>query len=113
MGCMAAYTLAKRGLSNILLLEGGRVGNAATGQSAAMIMYQTGDAFLSKLAKHSFETYRELSASANSDVGLYVTGSVLVSTSAEDVSKLEKMIAVQKDLGIDCSLVDGQKIAKL
>ena len=110
MGCMAAYALAKRGMRNTLLIESGHLGNAATGQSAAMILHQTNDELLSSLAKISIAEYDKLVIEfGNENIGYDKTGSLLFSTDKDDYQSLLQMMQMQKKLGIDCRVVSGDK----
>jgi diaminopimelate decarboxylase len=113
MGCMSAYSLAKRGLKNVLLLESGRLANAATGQSAAMLVHQTGDRLLTELAQQSILAYRSFSENSGWDIDLHRTGSILYCTKPSDIEVLSNGLQIQNDFGVTSRNLSTREISRL
>ncbi len=117
IGCLTAYYLHRKGLKRILILDRGRLGSAATTQSASMLLNQTGDPTLSELAQYSLRRYFGKSDNGimqplheKCDIGARRTGSILYTTDSKFDFKLDQMKDIHDDLGIPSELIDVEEI---
>lgn len=113
-GASVAYNLAKRlDDAEIVVLDSAQGGAGATAASAAMLMHQTDDESITKLAHLSIARYRDLAQSLDVDIGLRQTGSILFSTTTEMSRRLVALAEYQQSLGIETRVIDGSEVEKL
>lgn len=113
-GASVAYNLARRVPdASIVVLDRETAGAGATAASAAMLMHQTDDESITRLASLSIDRYRNLSDELAVDIGLRQTGSILFSTTLEASERLADLARFQQSLGILTTIVDGAEAEAL
>lgn len=107
-GASVAYNLSQRlHDAHIVVLDRADAGGGATSASAAMLMHQTDDEDITRLAHLSINRYRALAKSLQVDIGLRQTGSILFSTTETTSKRLVELADYQQSLGIETIVVDG------
>lgn len=115
VGSAIAFELAKRGLTNTLLIEKRYLTSGATGRCGAGIRQQWGSKLNASIAKEStdlFEHMEEYTGYTGS-IELHQGGYLLVAYTEKEWDQFRKNLAVQHELGIDSyevSLADAKKI---
>jgi len=113
-GASVAYNLATRlSGAEIVVLDRAERGGGATAASAAMLMHQTDDESITRLARLSIERYRELANTLRVDIGLHQTGSILFSTSDKGGKRLVALAEFQRSLGVETDVIDGSEVEVL
>lgn len=108
VGCSIAFELAKRGVTDILLLEKGYLTSGATGRCGAGIRQQWGAELNARIAMestHIFENLEEYTGYGHS-CGLHQGGYLLVAYTQKEWEQFQKNLEVQHRLGIDSRAVD-------
>ena len=108
VGCATAFELAKRGVTDVLLLEKGFLTSGATGRCGAGIRQQWGSELNATLALEStriFEQLEEYTGYPHS-CELHQGGYLLVAYSEKEWTQFQENLKVQHALGIDSRAVD-------
>lgn len=108
IGCSIAFELAKRGVTDILLVEKGFLTSGATGRCGAGIRQQWGSELNARIAMestHIFENLEEYTGYSHS-CGLHQGGYLLGRLHSEGMGAFQENLKVQHKLGIDSYAVD-------
>jgi glycine/D-amino acid oxidase-like deaminating enzyme len=98
MGASVAYHLAKRGLTDVVLLERESLASGSTSKSAGGIRAQFEDDLNIKIALRSMAEFEMLER--ESGIGYHRHGYLFLLTQAEDVARFEQALALQQSLGV-------------
>ena len=118
-GCAAAYYLACRGVSSILL-EAGELNSQASGANAGSLHFQLehrliahGDAAAEQfaavipLSKHAIALWRGLEAELGLDLEVVMDGGLMLAETREELELLERKSALESRWGLDTELLDA------
>jgi glycine/D-amino acid oxidase-like deaminating enzyme len=101
MGVSAAYHLACRGQTDVLLLERSELlGQGATGKCAGGIRHQFGTEINIRLSIESIRMLERFESELGQAIGLHQCGYLFLLTRAEDVAAFERNVALQRKLGV-------------
>lgn len=98
MGCAAAWELARRGLT-VLVLEKGSIGMGATGRSSAIVRQHYSHETTARMALYGLRTFQEFDDCVGGESG-FVQRGFLILVPAADRSGLEANVALQRSVGI-------------
>jgi len=103
-GCAAAFELAKRGMTNVLLVEKSYLTSGATGRCGAGIRQQWGSKLNATLAAESVSVFEHLEEYTGYDksCGLSQHGYLMLACNEKEWAQFQKNLAVQHELGV-CS----------
>lgn len=106
-GCATAYSLAARGVKNIVVLERRYICAGSTGACGAGVRMQWGTEMNCLLAKESIEFYERANEilEYDGDVEFKQKGYLLISDSEKELLQFEKNVAVQNRCGIPSRMV--------
>src|SRR5215831_16597755 len=114
MGASIAYHLARRGCTNVVLLERGEMfGLGSTGLNAGGVRHQFATAVNVELSKASFAAMERFSADMDQAVGLRRCGYLFLLDNEADLAQFRANVALQNRLGVPSRLVDRGEIAAL
>ena len=114
MGASTAYHLAKRGATNVVVLESGEMfGLGSTGLNAGGIRYQFATAVNIELSKLSIDMMERFAAEMDQQVGLRRCGYLFMLDRDEDLAQFRRNVAVQNAHGVPSQIVDAQQIGEL
>ena len=108
VGCATAFELAKRGITDVLLIEKGYLSSGATGRCGAGIRQQWGSELNARIAMestHIFENLEEYTGYSHS-CGLHQGGYLLVAYTEKEWAQFQENLKVQHSLGIGSRAVD-------
>jgi glycine/D-amino acid oxidase-like deaminating enzyme len=107
VGCAVAYSLAKAGKPDVLLLEKEATVAAATTPQAAGLVGQVRNTIeRTKLAMWSVETFSQLQRDEHANPGWRQVGSLRVALCPERVDEFKRMKAVADQSGLECEFID-------
>ena len=114
-GCTTAYYLAKKGLTDIILLEKSHLTSGATGQCAGGIRTQLSSDIKIKLAQGSRKIFSELDDELQyeRDLELDENGYLSLVYSDEGVEEMKSVIAFQKERGVLIDFISLKEAKKL
>jgi len=114
MGASTAYHLAKRGATNVVVLESGEMfGLGSTGLNAGGIRYQFATAVNIELSKLSIGMMERFATEMDQQLGLRRCGYLFMLDRDEDLAQFRKNVAVQNKHGVPSEIVDAQQIGEL
>ncbi len=124
VGCAAAYYLARRGAS-VLLLEQGDLNREASGRNAGSLHFQLeyrliryGDELASQFAQIiplslvALDDWRGLESELQADLEVELGGGLIVAESPADVALLEKRQALQEKWSLGSSLLSAAEVRR-
>jgi sarcosine oxidase subunit beta len=111
-GISLAYHLARRGVTDVCLVEMNTLGSGSSGRSAAIIGYAFPSENCLPLVQYSFEALMRFEQELEADPGYEPIGCLLLAGS-EGAPGLRQRHALLQQLGIDSHLVDHGAIARL
>jgi sarcosine oxidase subunit beta len=111
-GISLAYHLAKRGVTDLCLIEMNTLGSGSSGRSAAIISYAFPTERCLSLVHHSFGAFMRFEEELGADPGYEPIGCLLLA-GAEEAPGLRQRHAILQQMGHDSQLVDPQAIRRL
>lgn len=114
MGASIAYHLARRGCTNVVVLEQADMfGLGSTGLNAGGIRHQFATAVNIELSKLSIAMMERFADEMDQPVGLRRCGYLFLLDNDADVAQFRANVALQNKLGVPSRLVDCGEIAAL
>jgi glycine/D-amino acid oxidase-like deaminating enzyme len=114
MGASTAYHLARRGCTNIVVLESGEMfGLGSTGLNAGGIRYQFATAVNVELSKLSIGMMERFADEMGQEVGLRRCGYLFMLDRDADLAQFRANVALQNSLGVPSRVVTEREIAEL
>ncbi len=111
-GCAAAWALAERGVTDVVVVERGTVGSGMTGKSSGIVRCHYGVSSLAAMAAAGLEVFEQAGEIFGSDIGFRQTGYV-VGVGEPNVDALRKSLAAQQAVGVDTEEIDRADVAKM
>lgn len=105
MGCSIAYQLARRGLSDVVVIERRLLTEGSTWHAAGLVGQQRRSANLARLMRRSVETYGSLEAETGHPIGWRPVGSLRVAGSADRWEEIRRTAATSRSFGLEVQLV--------
>jgi sarcosine oxidase subunit beta len=114
-GAAAAWALARRGVTDVLVVERNTVGSGMTGKSSGIVRCHYGVSSLAAMATvglEVFENPREYFGDDVTDIGFRQTGYV-VGVGEPNVDSLRKSVAAQRAVGVATEEIDAAAVAQM
>ncbi len=113
MGASAAYHLALRGMTNVVVLEKEQfVGQGATGRCAGGVRYQFGTEINVRLSIESLRMLSDFRQEIGQDIGFRRCGYLFVLTSEKDLVAYKGAAAMQSRLGVGTEILSGEEVRR-
>jgi glycine/D-amino acid oxidase-like deaminating enzyme len=114
IGCGVAYSLARAGKTDVLLVErADDVGQVTTAQGAGLCGQARASVERVRLAMHSVHTFRELQQDLEASPDWHEVGSIRIALSPPRVEELRRLQAVCEQAGLEVDLMDGAEAQRL
>ncbi|HUP09748.1 MAG TPA: FAD-dependent oxidoreductase, partial [Caldimonas sp.] len=113
VGCSVAYHLAKRGETDVLLLEQGTLTCGTTWHAAGLIGQMRPSRTMTAMSRYGIELYSTLEAETGLATGWKRCGSVNVAASAERLQVLKKQAALARSFGIEVQVISPREAGDL
>ena len=112
MGCSILFHLARRGVTNTLLVEKESLGAGSTGRSSGIVRMHYSSEVNARIAFASLETIRDFQEIVGSDSGFVNSGAMFIAPpdARED---FQQNIAMQQSLGIDTRVLDAKQASEV
>ncbi len=111
MGASAAYHLASRGITNLVLLEKEEFfGQGATGRCAGGVRYQFSTEINVKLSIESLPMLERFKEELGQEINYRQCGYLLVATNEKDANIFKHNVALQNNLGVPTKLLTGDEV---
>ncbi len=112
-GCSIAYHLAKRGVSNVVVLERKQLTCGTTWHAAGLVSQLWPTPTLTRLAKYSHELYASLEAETGQATGYRKTGSISLARTTERLEELQRTSSMAAVFGVESEFIDNERLEEL
>jgi sarcosine oxidase, subunit beta len=111
-GCAAAWALARRGVTDVVMVERDTVGSGGTGKSSGVVRCHYGVSSLAAMATRSLELFENAAEILGEDIGFHQTGYV-VGVGEPNVAAMRASMADQRAVGVRTEEIDHAEVQKL
>ncbi len=105
VGTSVAYHLARRGVTDVVLLERRQLTCGTTWHAAGLVGQLRATLNLTRLAKYTTELYRGLEAETGQATGFRQTGSLAVAATAARFEELKRGASMARSFGLEVDIV--------
>jgi len=113
VGCAVAYHLARRGLTDVVLIERRELTAGSTWHAAGGFHAINADTRIAALQKYTIEMYPRIEAESGRSVGLHLSGGIELASSPERWRWLRAQLAWHRAQGTEASLVTPEEAAEM
>ena len=113
VGTSVLYHLARRGWTDIMLLERDELTSGSTWHAAGGMHTINGDPNVAKLQKYTIELYKEIEELSGQATGVHVTGGVLLAATEARMDWLRGVVAKGRYLGLDLEEISAEEARRL
>jgi len=111
IGTSVAYHLAERGLTDVLLLEQGRLSCGTTWHAAGLVGQLRASESGTRLVQYSARLYEQLER--ESGIGFRRCGGLTVARTQDRMTALRRTAATATAFGLDCELLTAKQAAQM
>jgi len=101
IGCSIAYHLARRGITDVVVLEQNQLTSGTTWHAAGLVSQLKSSHSLTKLATYSAHLFEDLEAETGQATGYRTPGSISVAADEERWEELLRGVSMAKTVGVD------------
>lgn len=109
IGTSVAYHLSKMGVTDIVLLEQGRLSSGTTWHAAGLVGQMRASESLTRLVQYSTELYAELEAETGLSAGYKRCGGVTVARTEDRMVQLRRTAAAASAFDMQCELLTPEQ----
>ena len=114
VGASVLYHLTKHGWTDVMLLERSDLTSGSTWHAAGGMHTINGDPNVAKLQQYTISLYKEIEKLSGQDIGLHMTGGVMLAATQERFDWLKGIYAKGKYLGMDeLEIITPERAAEL
>lgn len=113
VGCSVLYHLIKHGWKDVALIERDELTSGSTWHAAGGVHTINGDPNVAKLQQYTIDLYKEIEELSGQDIGIHLTGGVLLAGTRERMEFLRSLIAKGRYLGIDLEEISPVEAADI
>lgn len=111
-GCATAWALARRGVTDVVIVERDTVGSGGTGKSSGVVRCHYGVSSLAAMATRSLELFENAAEILGGDVGFHQTGYV-VGVGEPNLAAMRASMAAQRAVGVRTEEIDHAEVQRL
>jgi len=100
MGCAIAHALAKRGMTNVVVIERDQIGRGATADAAGGIRQQFSTETNVRLATYSVRVWESFKERFDQDINLHQQGYLFLLTNPDEEPVFRENLELQQRLGV-------------
>ncbi|PZN14350.1 MAG: hypothetical protein DIU63_11930 [Proteobacteria bacterium] len=113
IGCSIAYHLAKRGITDVLVLDRNQLASGATARAAGLVCHARSDTSTIHMVKRTLAAIDEMEALLEEKIDFHPVGSVRAIFSEARLGELEKMEACLTAAGVEFSTITPAEAKRL
>jgi dimethylglycine dehydrogenase len=113
VGVSTLYHLAKKGWSDVVLLERTTLTAGSTWHAAGLLPLFNMSYTVGQLHKYSVDLYKRLGAETGQDVSFHVTGNLRLATCPERMDEYRKYCATANTIGVPFRIITPQEVKAL
>jgi sarcosine oxidase subunit beta len=111
-GAAAAWALAQRGVTDVVVVERNTVGSGMTGKSSGIVRCHYGVTSLAAMATVGLEVFEKADEIFGHDIGFRQAGYV-VGVGEPNVESLRKSLVAQRAVGVQTEEIDAAEVARM
>jgi sarcosine oxidase, subunit beta len=111
-GASITFNLARRGVTNVAVLDKGAVASGATGKSSACIRQHYSTEATARMVRRSIEVFEHFADVVGGTASFVKTG-YLMGVGERDREALKKVVAMQQRVGIKTKLISPEEIREI
>jgi glycine cleavage system T protein len=113
IGCSVSYHLAKRGVTDVLVLEQGRLTGGTTWHAAGLVSQLKSNHSLTSLATYSARLFESLEEETGQATGYRTCGSISVAADDERWEEILRGLSMARTVGVDARILDLDEAREL
>ena len=113
VGCSVLYHLTRFGWSDVTLLERSELTSGSTWHAAGGMHTINGDPTVARLQKYTVELYREIQEYSGQDIGLHMTGGVMLAATQPRFDWLKSIAGKGRYAGLDAQIISPSEAHEL
>src|SRR5215208_7727252 len=113
VGCSVAYHLGKMGVTDVLLLERGKLTSGSTWHAAGLVGQLRTSANITQLLKYSVELYDTLEAETGQATGWKMNGGLRLACNAERLIEIKRQATTAGSFGLEMHLLSPTEAREL
>jgi glycine cleavage system aminomethyltransferase T/glycine/D-amino acid oxidase-like deaminating enzyme len=113
IGSSIAYHLTREGVTDIALIERGRLTNGTTWHAAGLVSQVRGTHALTALTRINAETYERLPAETGIETGLRRNGAVTLARTEARMQETLYGVSMARDAGVDVEVLEPDQVKDL
>ncbi len=106
VGCSIAYHLARRGVTDVVVIEQGQLTGGTTWHAAGLVSQLKSSHSLTKLATYSARLFEDLEAETGQATGYRTPGSISVAADHERWEELLRGVSMARTVGVEIRVID-------
>ncbi len=108
-GCSIGWHLAKRGWTDVLLIEKGELTSGTTFHSVGLVSQFRTSPALMQLMNYSIELYDQFKAEDANGIGWHKVGSLRLASSPDRLKALQRQVSRARGLGLDVGTISANE----
>ena len=108
-GCSIGWHLAKRGWTDVLLIEKGELTSGTTFHSVGLVSQFRTSPALMQLMNYSIEVYDQFKAEDANGIGWHKVGSLRLASSPDRLKALQRQVSRARGLGLDVGTISANE----
>ena len=113
VGCSIAYHLARRGITDVLLLEQNTLTGGTTWHAAGLVSQLKASHSLTKLATYTTRLFEELEDETGQSTGYRTTGSISVASDEERWEEILRGMSMARTAGVEMEVIDAERAREM
>ena len=112
-GCSTAYHLCKSGITDVLLLEQGKLTSGTTWHAAGLVGQMRPNRNMTRMSRYGIELYSTLESETGLATGWKQCGSVNVARTPERMQVLKRQAALARSFGVEVQVIGPREAGDL
>src|ERR1043165_2381085 len=115
-GCSTAYHLAKLGVTDVLLLEQGKLTSGTTWHAAGLVGQMRPNRNMTAMSRYGIELYASLEQETGLATGWKQCGSLNVATTPDRLTLMKRQMARARSFGVEFEFIspsEAQRVAPI
>jgi len=112
-GCSIAYHLARRGITDVLLLEQNTLTGGTTWHAAGLVTQLKSTHSLTRLATYTTRLYEELEDETGQATGYRTTGSLTVASDHERWEEILRSMSMARASGVEMEIITPEQAQEM
>jgi sarcosine oxidase subunit beta len=112
-GLSLAYNMAKKGMTDVLVLEKGYIGSGASGRNIELVRAMFSSTEWMALMKESLRLFKKLSSELNFNIMFTDKGYLILAKTKEQANICREAVPIQNSYGIDSRVIDAAGAKRL